>query len=163
MRHIGNMDPDFQVSAFQLLDTQGIIKVFGIFRVDGKREHIAEIPSAFNFLIRHRFRNGIGFPHRFFGVRQFKSGIYQDFFHLKIVSTYDAQHFSDRAHGYTAIAFLPIGNFNNDFIIVFGGTDLLQRNVHINGHVRIVGVEQRVFAVQADGSDKKLVGAFEYP
>ena len=51
------MHPYFPKSVFQVLEGQGIIKIFGIGRVDGKGGSFPKVPSLFYFLRADFIRN----------------------------------------------------------------------------------------------------------
>ena len=46
MRHVGNVYADFPKSVLQRADGKGIVKVFGVFRVDGEGGYFPEVFAA---------------------------------------------------------------------------------------------------------------------
>ena len=47
------MNAYFEMAVFQGLETKSIVKILGVFGVNGKGEYVAEIATAFNFLRRN--------------------------------------------------------------------------------------------------------------
>ena len=51
MRNISNMDPNFQIPILQFPEREGIVKILGVLRVNGKRQNLAKV-LPFTNLVR---------------------------------------------------------------------------------------------------------------
>ena len=92
----------FPISIIQLTGRKGIIKVLGIFRVDGKRQYIPEIFPLVNLFLRNGIRYLIGSLFYILRILIRQTKFSQDSMHFSIVTTsftQDINHFSQRILG----------------------------------------------------------------
>ena len=130
MRYVGNMHSHFPGCGGEFSKRKGIVKIFGIFRVDGYGKHIAEIFTLGYFFFIDLYRDQIGRFLHVFGIFVRQSVLCQNGVHFGGVVARFAQHvnhFSDGIIGF----FRPLHNFNHHFIAVFGSVEFIHGDKNI--------------------------------
>ncbi|MCY1235172.1 hypothetical protein D9M72_477780 [compost metagenome] len=143
------------------MERQGIIKIFSIFRVDRKSQHIAHITAFgnFAFLNRRIYFLSIGF--HFYRKIVRKSVFCQNRMNFGIVLPWFSKDF-DYSSKRTVCFFRPIFNMNQHNITVFCITNFLFWDKNISIHFRIgCRYKCKVF-LYVDNSNKIGLFSFDY-
>ena len=110
MADVGNVDAHFPQPLLQFTDTEGVVEVFRVVRVDGESQHISHVESASNLFLSDARSELLGrFLHGWrIDVRQSVLG--QDSVHLGIILAGLAKyvnHFANRVLGSVRPPFEP--------------------------------------------------------
>ena len=161
VRHVSDMHAHFPVSIGQLLEAYGIVEVFGIGRVDGDGEHLAEVAALLDFVIADRNRYSIGFFFNFFWklYRIFVGG--QDAFHLHVVLARFAEHSDNLTEG-VARSVGPVHEMDDDFLAVFGTVEVATRDEDIHGHPFYIGANEDIAVADAQQADELSMAALQH-
>jgi len=134
MTHIRNVYAHFPVAVFQLLQTQGVVKILGICWVNGKGGYCSKIAAVLCNLF---FFNGsvqrISFLFYLFRelIRQPK--FCQNCMNLCVVFSGITKHFDDLAKGRTGLLG-PIHNAGDGLLSVLYAIELLLWNEDVDEH-----------------------------
>ena len=145
----------------QLLQTDGIIEVLGIGRVDGDGEGFAEIAAFLDFVPANGNGNPIGF---FFNLFRKLYRIFvrcQDGFHLHIVLARLTKHADDFAKG-VARAIGPVGEVDDDLHSILGTIEVATRDEDIDRHPVHIGTDEDIAMGYGKHTHKLSVAAFEH-
>ena len=160
MTHVSDVDTNLPIAVLEFLDGEGVIKVFGIGRVDGKRRHISHVAAFGNFLGRNtgiQSLGGFGDVLRVF-VRQTK--LSQDSMNLGIVLACHTQHVNHLADGRIGILG-PIYNLDNHLVASLATGQSVQRNKDVCGQeLAVSGKLGKVFH-HLQRTDEHLLLALE--
>ncbi len=152
IRHIGNVHTHFPQAIAKTLQGDGIIKIFGIRRVNGDGPHFPVIFPVGNLLFRNLHVDFFGFLFYIFRKSEWKIKIGKDRFHLHIVVAGFSQHFCYFTKRVVRMLG-PIGNFHQYFFAVSGFFYLTFRNKNIVGHGLAVGHHKTKIFAQFENTD----------
>ena len=161
MGHIGNVYADFPKPIFQRADGKGIVKVFGIFRVDGESGYFPEIFAAGYFFGGNFRRNLIrGFLYRL-RIDVWQSEFGQDGVHLgSVISGFaeNIEHLPDRVFGFIR----PFCYFYHCFVTGLSALQLIFGDEDVVGKRAVLRYEEGIRFLYFQCADKGIVGTLQY-
>ena len=161
MGYIGNMYPYFPQARFDRTDGKCIVKVFCIFRVNGKSRYLTEIFTLGIILRCNDIRNLISSSLYMGWINIRQSILSQDGMHFSgIVSrlSKNVHHLSDRVLG----IFRPLNYLDHRLITIFPTFQLFLRNEDIIGKHLAFGKQESIELFYFQCTDKSIVGAFDH-
>ena len=120
MGHIGNVNPHFQVAVGQVQERKGIVKVAGIFGVDGKSGRFAHVAANRDFHFRYFRTECFCFLDDFGWKLQVEAIVDEDALHLNVVGSGFTEYVGQNPHGLAVLSGGPAFNFYHDAFFVFG-------------------------------------------
>ena len=149
------------MAVVELTERQGIVKVLGIFRVNGTGPYIPEVLALLHILSRDLARNLIGsFLHtlRVF-IRQ--AILCENSVHLHIIVTCLAEHVDHLTDDVLILVFGPFEHFDNNLIISLRTLCLLTRNDDATYHIIALRHTIGHIMIHTHTSDKLILGSLE--
>ena len=155
------MHTHFPVSVIQLASRKGIVKVLGIFRVDGKGQDLTEILTLGNFFFRDNFRYLICRLFHIFRISIRQAEFCQYRMHFGCILTGHTQnidHFTQRVLGFVR----PFNDTDNGFIAILAAFQFFFRDKYIVCQRLVLGDEEGKAFRYLQFADKCLFLAFQY-
>ena len=160
--HVGNVDTYLPQALAQLLYGQGVVKVFGVVRVYGAGERLAEI-FAFSLVLRRDLAGDLvgGLLHVLrILVRQ--AILCEDGVHLHIVVACRSEHVDDLAHDVLVVRVGPLCDLYHRLVARLSALQLLLGYYDVAGVERSRCHEKRQLLLHAQLAHERVFGVFQH-
>ena len=156
MADIGDMNTYFPQSVIETLNTEGIIEILCIVRVNSTGENIAEIFTTGDFIGRNLIAYLIGCIFHSLWIFIWKSVLSKNSVHLCIVVALLSEDIDNTSHDASVLCIRPFYYLNHGSVTILGILQLALWNEDADGH-RVSRNEISHFTVSLDNADKLVL------
>ena len=160
MADIGDMNTYFPQSVIETLNTEGIIEILCIVRVNSTGENIAEILTTCDFIGRNLIAYLIGCIFHSLWIFVWKSVLGKDCVHLSIVITLLSEDINNTCHDASMLCIRPLYYLYNGSVTILGVLQFALRNKDTNRHW-VSWNEIGKFTVSLDNTDKLILSPLD--
>ena len=154
------MHSDFPLSVVKTANTEGIIEVLGIVRVDSTGEDIAEILTTCDFIGCNLIANLVGCIFHSLRILVWKTVLGKDSVHLSIVVALLSEDIDNTCNNASMLCIRPFYYLYNGSVTILGILQFTLWDKDTNGHW-IGWYEVGKFAVCLDNTDKLILCPFD--
>ena len=158
--HVGNVYTHLPKSVLQRTNGEGIIKVLGIARVDGKGGYTTEVLTLSNLLGRNLCRNTVGSLLDLLGIDIRQAKLCQDGVHLRIVLARLTQDILHHAEGVLGL-FGPLHYLDHRLVAVAPTLQVLLGDKDVVGQGAILCDQEGISTGHLQRTHKGIVGALQ--